>query len=329
MRIILLGVGPFAVPAFRRVLDDPAHAVVGLVTKPEKPARGKALDETNPVRALCAERGVPTITPENVDDDEPRAQLRAWNADVLLVCDYGKILARETLETARLGGLNLHGSLLPKYRGAAPIQWAMYNGETETGVTVIHMTPRLDAGPCVVQTRTPIDPDETHPELEARLAVLGSDAVAEALRMLDAGPIIAIPQDGEQASKAPRLKKTDGALDWSRKASDLRNQIRAFQPWPKSYTHWLRVGEEPVRIIVDRAAKHDETTAIAALHRAGLAVDVPPGTVVTAYDRELLIRCGRGLLGLEIVQPAGKRAMPIEEFLRGNKIVAGDRFGPA
>jgi methionyl-tRNA formyltransferase len=255
-----------------------------------------------------------TLDPEDINSPDAHRALAALATDLLVVCDYGQILSPETLALARLGGINLHGSLLPKYRGAAPVNWAIYHGETETGVTVIHMTPRLDAGPCIGQARTPIGPDETAVDLEPRLAQLGAPLVMQAIADLAAGRAEAIPQDRRQATRAPRLKKDDGILDWSRPAAALRNQIRAFQPWPRSFTSWLRPGGEPVRLIVDRAAMESAATSAA------------PGTVVASDRKRLAVATGEGNLLLEQVQPAGKRVMTAEEFLRGHPVRVGDRF---
>ncbi len=216
-----------------------------------------------------------------------------------MVCDYGQILSRYTLELAPLGGINLHASLLPKYRGAAPIQWAMLEGETETGVTVIHMTPRLDAGPAIVQVATPIGPDETAAELEPRLATIGATAVLQAIELLASGTAQPIAQDQAQATRAPRLKKEQGAVDWSRPAEAIRNQVRALQPWPKTFTFWHRAGSEPLRLIletvrVEPAPPTGETPAV-------------PGTVLDASGERLVIATGSGALSIEQLQPAGKR----------------------
>jgi methionyl-tRNA formyltransferase len=234
---------------------------------------------------------------------------------LLIVADYGQILSPETLAVAPLGGINLHGSLLPKYRGAAPINWALYQGERETGVTVIHMTPRIDAGPCLAQAATPIDAEETAVELEARLAELGAPLVCGAIDDLQAGRAAALPQDPAQATSAPRLKKTDGEVDWSRPAAAIKNQVRAMEPWPKTYTWWLRRGGEPMRLILGRVTVIDESA------------DAPPGTVVRSDGNELVVATGEGLLKITQLQPAGKRLLSAEEFLRGYPLTAGEALG--
>ena len=186
---------------------------------------------------------------------EAAGQLAACRADLMVVCDYGQILTPATLAAARLGGINLHASLLPKYRGAAPINWAIYHGETETGVTVIQMTPKIDAGPCVAQARTPIGPEETAPELETRLAELGAGLVCQTTRRPGGRPT-RCPATGHfaLASKAPRLKKTDGLIDWSRPAAAIKDHVRAMEPWPQTYTFWHRQSGPPVRLILGQVA---------------------------------------------------------------------------
>jgi methionyl-tRNA formyltransferase len=320
LRLVIMGTGAFAVPTFQAILELPERLkVLALFTRPQRQvhAHGKSRPAESPMRVLAAERGIAISDPESINSPESQAQLKDLAADLFIVCDYGQILSHQTLGLARLGGINLHGSLLPKFRGAAPINWAIYHGERETGVTVIHMTPKLDAGPCLVQRATAIGPDETAVELEPRLAALGAPAVLEAIEMLAERSVTAgIVQDPLSATQAPRLKKTDGLIDWSRTASAIRNQVRAFQPWPKSYS-FLYGQAEPLRVIFDEVAAADSAT------------DQPagePGTVL-AIDRDSMhIACGQGVLVPRRVQPAGKRSMTVGEFLRGHAAKVGDRF---
>ena len=314
LRLVVMGTGPFAVPMFERLLAAKRH-VLALVTRPDRPVHARGSAVQNPMRELARKHGLPVFEPEDVNSPESRERLAALAADLFVVCDYGQILSRETLALARLGGINLHGSLLPKYRGAAPIQWAVYRGETETGVSVIHMTPRLDAGPVLVQRATPIGPTETAAELEPRLAALGADAVDDALELLATGKQSAgIVQEQSLASKAPRLKKTDGLVDWRRPAAAIFNQFRALQPWPKVYSFWHSPDGPPMRLVLD---------AIAIGPASGAA---QAGTVVSAAP-ELIVACGDGSIAIERIQAAGKRSMPAAEFLRGHAIRPGDQFG--
>jgi methionyl-tRNA formyltransferase len=261
---------------------------------------------------------IPVLDPPDVNAAEARETLAQFGADVLVVCDFGQILSNETLSVARLGGINLHGSLLPKYRGAAPVNWALWHGEAESGVTVIHMTPRLDAGPCLVQRATPVDPEEDAQQLEKRLAHLGIEPVHQALAMLetwDGVSQLGEIQDRQLASKAPRLKKADGLVDWSRSARQIADQVRALKPWPGTFTHWQRPEGEPLRLILDR------------VQLVSVAVDAAEaGTVVRRTDQELCVATGQGALALCLVKPAGKLVLDIAEFLRGYPVQLGDRF---
>ena len=249
MRLLMLGTGPFAVPTFR-ALYDTRHAIAALVTSPLRTHRGQPVEPISSIRDVAQQHGTEIFDPEDVNAPAAVARLASFGADLLVTCDYGQILAPATLAAAGRGGVNLHASLLPKYRGAAPINWAIYHGETETGVTVIHMTPQIDAGPSIAQARVAIDPDETAVELEARLAELGARLVCETIDLLESGRVPALPQDPALASKAPRLKKTDGLIDWTRPAAAIKNQIRAMEPWPKTYTYWHRPAGPPVRLIL-------------------------------------------------------------------------------
>jgi methionyl-tRNA formyltransferase len=307
MRLIMLGTGPFGAPTLRRLAGS-RHEVVQVVTRPPRGRKAEA----PPLAQVAVELGMPVWQPETVNSDEARARLRGEIADLLIVCDYGEILKRETLAVTRLGGINLHGSLLPKYRGAAPVQWAILNGETETGNTVIQMTPGLDAGPALGVQRVTIDPDETAGELEARLAEQGADLVLSVVDALEAGTSQPQPQDKAAASKAPRLAKEQGLIDWSQPALTIKNQVRALDPWPRAFTHWQR-GGEPLRLIVHRAQTLDANPANAA------------GTILEAGPR-LIIAAGHGAVEILSVQPAGKRVMTADEFLRGYSLSVGERL---
>lgn len=315
MRLVMMGTGPFAVPTFRGLFET-HHTVAALVTGPLK-RRGNRPAPVSPMRDVAHKHGVPIFDPENVNSPEAVAILQRYEADLHVVCDYGQILSAECLATARLGGINLHASLLPKYRGAAPINWAIYHGEEETGVSVIHMTPKIDAGPVIAQGRTPIGAEETAEELEVRLSEIGSWLIRRAIDSLESGNLEALPQDPALASKAPRLKKCNGEIDWGRSAEAIRNQVRAMQPWPKTYTFWYRPDGKPVRLLVG---------PIQVLENS--ARSAQPGTVLEAEKDRLVLATGEGRAALTSLQPAGKRAMPIHEFLLGYRVAPGDRFGP-
>jgi methionyl-tRNA formyltransferase len=321
----MMGTGPFAVPTFR-ALYHTRHTVLALVTAPLRTNRGKPVPPISCIRDVASEHGTPILDPESVNLPEAQAQLTQLAADLFVVCDYGQILSAATLNASRHGGVNLHASLLPKYRGAAPIQWAVLNGDTETAATVIHMTPQLDAGPCVAQTKIAIGPDDTAVDLETRLADLGAQLVAETIEAIEAGTVQPLPQDPGMASKAPRLKKTDGLIDWTRPAIAIKNHIRAMTPWPASYTFWHRAGGTPTRLILGPAAVVP-CPNVSSSNVPGVKNAVP-GTVIEAAGHRLVIATGENALAPTSIQPAGKRAMPIDEFLRGYAVRPGDRFGP-
>jgi len=313
LHLIVMGTGPFGVPMFRRLLES-GRPIAALVTQPDRPRHGRSVAPRNPMRELAEQHEIEVFAPESINTPEAHAKLVECNADLLVVCDYGQILSRATLAATRLGGINLHGSLLPKYRGAAPIQWAIYRGETETGVSVLHITPQLDAGPVIVQLRTPIGPAETAAQLEPRLAELGAAAVESALTELEVHEITsAVVQEPALASKAPRLKKSDGLVDWGRSAAAIFNQVRAFTPWPKSYTFWQPPSGQPLRLILEEVAPLPPGEAAS------------PGSILTT-DKELIVACGEGRLAIPRLQPAGKRVLSTAEFLRGYPVRSGQVF---
>lgn len=314
MRLVMMGTGPFAVPTFCGLYET-HHTVVTLVTGPLKDRRPGA--PANPMRDTAHEHATPIFDPEDVNSADSQGRLAALDADLFVVCDYGQILSAAVLAASRLGGINLHASLLPKYRGAAPINWAIYHGETQTGVSVIHMTPRIDAGPVIAQAATPIEPDETAVELEARLSDFGAWLTRRAIDTVESGDLQALPQDPALASKAPRLKRTDGLIDWTRPAAAIKNHVRAMESWPKTYTYWHRSSGAPVRLILGPVAV-----------LPGASPATPPGTVVEAAKDRLVIASAEGAVLIHGVQPAGKRMLAIREFLNGHRVQPGDRFGP-
>lgn len=322
MRIVMMGTGPFAVPTFNALLESP-HEVVALVTRPVPPARGrgKSTSAVNPMRDRGEQVELPIYEPDSVNAPEFQDTLKTLAADLFVVCDYGQILSRTTLTQASLGGINLHASLLPKYRGAAPINWALYHGERETGVTVIHMTPRLDGGPCLIQVAQPIDDTIDAIELEQVLAHLGVDAVLQAIDQLaawDGLSPLGTPQEHQKASRAPRLTKHDGMVDWHRSAWQIRDQVRAFKPWPGTYTFWQHPKRGRVRLTIGQVS-------LAPLAQP-TTDGVPAGTVVHVDKQHLVVACGSGFLQLEQVQPEGKKMLPVAEFLRGYMATVGDRL---
>ena len=322
MRLVMMGTGLFAEPTFAGILDS-AHQVVGFFTQPDRDIgaeRGSTRQVGPGLKELARQKSVPIVQPESINTPEGAAQLRSLNADLLVVAAYGQILSREVLEASKLGGINVHASLLPRYRGAAPIAWAIYRGETESGVTIIRMSTGLDAGDILAQEATPIGPNETAGELESRLSVIGGRLALQVIDRLAQGPIQGTQQDKALATKAPKLTKEVGLIDWSRTRDEIRRQIRAMQPWPTAYTYLLRAGQSPARMIVISARSGD----------AKADMPATPGSIGVEAAREghLLVSCGDGELEIVELQPAGKKRMPAASFLRGFRPQPGDRLGP-
>ncbi len=311
----MLGTGDFALPAFLHLLET-GHCVLALVTQPDRPQGRKQELIPSRIKQAAVERAIAVYQPDDVNGAESLEWMRRQAPDVLVTAAYGQILSGTVLSIPRLGGVNLHGSILPAYRGAAPVARAIANGEPETGVTVIQMTPRVDAGGMIALARTPIGPDETAGELEDRLAVLGAPLVAEAIGAIEQGTVRVIPQERAKVTKAPKLRKEDGIIDWSKPAQAVHNLVRAMQPWPIASTHWHQrgvTGKEPLRLIVHRTSP---------VEGQGSA-----GEVIEADGERLVVAAGSGAVRLLVVQVPGKKPMPVKEFLRGHRVVPGDRMG--
>lgn len=317
MRIVMFGTGPFAVPTFESLLKSD-HDVLALFTRPIADSGKRRKTSANPTRDVAESIGLAIHDPQNVNESSSVELLRELKADLFMVCDYGQILSRDCLAAANKGGINLHGSLLPKYRGAAPINWCLYNGDAVTGITIIHMTAKLDGGPCLAKRELEIAAEDTAESIEPKLAELGVEAVHESIEMLaawDGESPIGQPQDQSQSTKAPRLKKADGLIDWNRTAQEIVNQIQAFQPWPGSFTNWHSANKkQPMRLIIHRATSLPNSSSVDA------------GIVAACDKNQLIVQTGAGQLSVERIQPAGKKPMPIADFLRGNPPEVGDRF---
>lgn len=321
IRLIVLGTGDFALPMFD-LLCETGHRVIALVTQPDRPQGRKQELIPSKIKLSALRRGIPVLQPESVNTDDGIVAIKQLEPDLLVTAAYGQILSPSLLSIPRLGGINLHGSVLPAYRGAAPVARAIQNGEPETGVTVIQMTPRIDAGGMIAVARTPIGPDETAGELEQRLAELGAPLIVESIARLVVGEARVIPQEKSRVTKAPKLGKDDGRIDWSRSAQSIHDLVRAMQPWPQALTHWKISGDDsrpPVRLILQKTSpeKTPESDPGA----------VPPGTVLEASNGRLLVATGDGAIRLDVLQVPGKKPMPAAEFLRGNRVKPGDLIG--
>jgi methionyl-tRNA formyltransferase len=309
----MMGSGLFAEPTFEALLAGP-FPVVGLVTQPDRTVgavRGTTRQVGKGMKAIAQPHGIPVFQPESVNTPEGVAGLQAFGPDLLVVAAYGQILSSEVLGLAPWGGINVHASLLPRYRGAAPIAWAIYHGETTTGITIIRMSTALDAGDILAQEAIEIGPEETAGEVEARLAPLGARLAVQVIEQMTRGPVSGRKQDRALVTKAPKLTKDHGLIGWERPARVICNQIRAMQPWPAAYTYWHRTGQPPLRLILFKA----DARPLAA-GEAGRPGDILAGPDATG----LQVEAGeRTVVAVRELQPEGKRRMTAAEFLHGRR----------
>lgn len=309
MRIVFMGTPESAVSTLRRCLQD-GHEVVAVWTQPDRPSgRGNKVS-ASPVKEFALSRGLTVQQPSRIKTEEAAELFRSHEADVAVVVAYGRILPEAFLQAPKHGCVNVHFSLLPKYRGAAPVNWAIVNGESETGVTTMMIEPELDSGPILLQRSTQIDAKETAPEVMQRLAEMGADLLSETLR--DFARLKPREQDHAQASFAPILKKEDGLIKWSSTATSIDRAIRGFQPWPNGYTTYQSRG-----LTLFRAEIGSSTNAGAAA-----------GQVLAARGDDLIVACGeQSTLRIMEVQPEARRRMGVRDFLNGVQVKVGDRLG--
>jgi methionyl-tRNA formyltransferase len=310
MRIVFMGTPESALSSLRRCLDD-GHEVVAVWTQPDKPSRRGHKLHASPVKEFAVQHGLTIHQPAKIRTDEAKALFASHGTDAAVVVAFGRILPAEFLNAPRRGCLNVHFSLLPKYRGAAPVNWAIVNGEPETGVTTMQIVEELDAGPILLQQPTQIRAHETAPELMARLAETGAEALSETLRQLDT--IEPQPQRHEDATFAPILKREDGLVDWTTDAFAIERRVRGFQPWPNAYTNL-----NSRRLIIWRAIPEKDESCV-----------IRPGKIVEARGDELVVACGSGtLLRLLELQPEGKRRMSARDVVNGVHVKVGEILGP-
>ena len=313
MRIVFCGTPEFAVPTLQALLADPEFAVEAVVTQPDRPrGRGQQVS-ASPVKEVALAARARIYQPERVKTDEAHDFFAAIKPDAAVIIAYGQIIPGRLLEIPRLGWMNLHASLLPKYRGAAPIAWAIINGESETGLTTMRLDPGLDTGPILMQREIEIGGDETAPELAKRMAEMGAPLVMESLAKLDRGEIVPVPQDASQASYAPILTKEHGRIDWGQTAGELHNRIRGLAPWPGAFTTFrgrlCHIWGKPVA-----GARY-------------VASAPEPGSVIFSGGA-IEIVCGRGTrLQLEAVQVEGRKRISAREFVNGARLASGERLG--
>ena len=309
MVVVFFGTPQFAVPTLRRLLDS-THSVAGVITQPDRP-RGRGQKITHaPVKALALERGIPVYQPDRLKPAEVADTLRGWGADLGVVAAYGRIIPEHLLTIPRLGMINVHASLLPKYRGAAPVHRAVINGDGQTGVTIMRVVKELDAGGMFATVTRPIGPDETSDVVESALADMGAELLVTVVEQLGSGNAREEPQDDTQATYASRLTKEEGLIDWTRSASDLHNRVRGLYPWPHAYTFF-----KGTRLIVLRSVVADASASATS-----------PGTILRATSEAIHVATGEGELAILEVQPEGRRAMRAHDFLLGHRLATGETF---
>ncbi len=313
LKIIYMGTADFAVPSLKALLADSKCSVTAVVTQPDRP-KGRDLKlQPSPVKKIALEAGLPVLQPERARDPIFIEQLGTLGSDLMVVAAYGQILPPAILDLPRFGCINVHSSLLPKYRGAAPIQWAMLNGETETGVTIMKMAAGLDTGDILRMTTTPILTEDTGQSLHDRLAVMGAELLGPTISDFVAGKITPRAQMEAEATYARKIAKEDGRLDWSLSARMLWNRVRTFTPWPGAFTFHQEEAKPRLIKIWSVAVEED---------LAG-----KPGEIICADKSGIIVGCGQGALRILELQREGGKRLAAGDFLAGHRLSAGERLG--
>ena len=314
----MMGTGTFALPTFL-ALDETDHQVVGLFTQPDRTGRGHH-HHVNPLKNVATEHRIPVFQPPNANEPDAIHRLKSLDADLCVVAAYGQILSPELLSIPRLGAINIHASLLPKYRGAAPIQYAILNGEQETGITIFQIEPKLDAGLILGVEKTAIQPKETSGELEERLREIATGLTLRVIDQIASGTVSPVPQNPAGVTRAPRIRKEQGAVVWSKTAFEIGNHIRAMQPWPNPFTYLCQNGRVPLRLIlldVETVSHSDEAGF-------NFPQSAEPGTVMCADGKQLVVQAGDDAIRILRLRPEGKRDMTGREFSHGHRVHPGD-----
>ena len=311
LKIVFCGTPAFALPTLRHLIAQPDFLVEGVVTQPDRPRGRRQQMASSPVKDVALDAGISVYQPEKIRSESAHDYFKRVAPDVVVIIAYGQIIPATLIAIPRLGWINLHASLLPKYRGAAPINWAIVNGEKRTGLTTMQIDAGLDTGPMLLKHETEIGLNETAPELAARLAEAGAPLMAETLKKLERGDIAATPQDDSLASFAPLLKKEDGRIDWSLPAPKIYNCIRGLQPWPGAFTTF-----------------RGKTCQIWGKPLKPVTVGGMPGMILPTQEDGLLVICGgETVLRVEHIQLEGRNRVTDREFMNGAKIVPGEKFG--
>jgi methionyl-tRNA formyltransferase len=325
MRIVFCGTPSFAVPALKHLLEQSYFEIAGVITQPDRP-RGRGMKlSPSPVKAMALAAGVPVHQPEKIRAPESEELLRRISPHCIVIIAYGQIIPARLLSIPKLGWINLHASLLPKYRGAAPIQWAIANGETHTGLTTMRIDAGMDTGDILLQESMDIAPDETAPLLAQRLAETGAPLMVETLHGLGAETLLAKPQDHAQATSAPLLKKEDGKIDWRRPAREIYNRMRGFTPWPGSFTTFRG---STCHIFAEPASNPSKTAASAGPGALRVVEDFPLGIETSGKSAALLVSCGHATeLRVLSVKREGGKSVDALEFARAEALAHEERFG--
>ena len=307
LRIIFMGTPEFACPTLKKLIER-GEEVIAAVTQPDRPkGRGQKLLPP-PVKVLAEEHGIPVLQPVKVRAPEAIEQIRALNPDLIVVVAFGQILPQSLLDIPKHGCINIHASLLPRYRGAAPLNWCLINGEPETGITTMQMDAGLDTGDMLVKRAIPVDPDEDAQSLHDRLSQLGGETIDETLDLLLAGRLVREKQDDSLTCYAPMLKKEDGLIDWTREAARIKNQVRGLTPWPGAYTFL-----EGKTLKIGRVSVEAESGA--------------PGEILRAGKDGIVVACGTGSIRIGELQLEGRKRLGAAEFLAGCRLEPGTRLG--
>ena len=309
MRVLFWGTPAFALPALRSLAEE-GHVVVGVVTQPDRPAgRGRAV-AMSPIKQEALEEGIPVLQPERARGEEFIARIRALQPDISVVVAFGQILRPEVLAVPRLGSVNIHASLLPELRGAAPIQWAIVRGFASSGVTIMRMDEGMDTGPMLMRVEEPIEPEESAAELGSRLAEIGAEALVEVLALMEGGAVEETPQDHGRATYAAKVTRETARVDWSLPADEVALWMRGMDDVPGA---WSPLGARGA-VKLFRPLVVNEAGGV-------------PGEVIAADEEGVLVACGMGAVRVREAQPAGKRRMPAGEWVRGRGVFVGEKFG--
>ena len=313
LRIVFMGTAELSCPSLDALMRRPEFEVPAVVTQPDRPKGRDLKVQPSPVKKLALRKGLPVLQPETARDQEFLEGLRQLQPDLIVVVAYGQILPKDILELPRFGCINVHASLLPKYRGAAPIQWAILNDEAETGVTIMKMDAGLDTGDILAQRVTPIRSEDNSETLHDRLAQMGAELLAQTIPDYAAGRIQPRPQPAEGVVYAPKIKKEDGRIDWTQPARAIWNRVRAMIPWPGAFTFLSGETKSPL-LKIRESEIVEPTTSI-------------PGKIVQVNKAGIVVACGRGALRILTLQREGGRRMAAGEFVAGHALKVGDRLG--